>query len=64
MRFLKFMTVNNAKTHYENKILDQSFDNLKRFLNHTRHHAKSSSSIGALESEGKKFTQGIDVAER
>ena len=46
-----------AKAHYENKIIEQSKDNLKRFWNYTWHYTRSSSTIDVLESRGTKYME-------
>ena len=53
----------NAKAHYENKIVDQSKENPKRFWNYTRHFTKSSSTIDVLEKEITKVTDDKVKAE-
>ena len=52
-----------AKAHYEDKIVEQSKENPKRFWNYTRHYTRSSSTIDMLQSEGKKFTEDQDKAQ-
>ena len=52
-----------AKAHYENKIVDQSKENPKRFWNYTRHFTKSSSTIDVLEKEDTKVTDDKEKAE-
>ena len=42
--------------HYEEKLVDLINVNDKRFWNYTRHFAKSSSTIGDLNFEGKNFS--------
>ena len=52
-----------AKAHYENKIVEQSKENPKRFWNYTRHFTKSSSTIDVLEKEDTKVTDDKEKAE-
>ena len=52
-----------AKAHYEDKIVEQSKENPKRFWNYTRHYTRSFSTIDMLQSEGKKFTEDQDKAQ-
>ena len=44
--------VKDAKAHYENKIVEQTKVDPKRFWNYTRHYTRSSSTIDVLEHEG------------
>ena len=57
-------TILQAKGHYENKIVEQSFENPKRFWNYARHYSRSSSTIDVLEVDGVKYTKDDEMAEK
>ena len=52
-----------AKSHYENKLVEQIKGEPKRFYNYTRHFSRSSSSIDILEHEGGKITDDSKKAD-
>ena len=55
--------IKEAKAHYENKLINDSKENPKRFWNYARHYTRSSSSIDVLEQDGVKFAGDDDKAE-
>jgi hypothetical protein len=55
--------MSQAKSDFEDKLVNQVKDNPKRFWNYTRHFSKSSSSIAMIEKDGVKLTNDRDKAE-
>jgi hypothetical protein len=48
--------MSQAKSDFEDKLVNQVKDNPKRFWNYTRYFSKSSSSIAMIEKDGVKVT--------
>ena len=55
--------MSQAKSDFEDKLVNQVKDNPKSFWNYTRHFSKSSSSIAMIEKDGVKLTNDKDKAE-
>ena len=53
----------SAESHYEDKLVEQIKTDPKRFLNYARHFSRSSSTVDALEHNGKKVTEDLEKVE-
>ena len=56
-------SLSRAKEHYENKLVDQTNENPKRFWNYIKHFSRSSSSVDVLEHNGSLVYDDTGKAE-
>ena len=55
-------SLNNAKAHYEDKLVDQVEENPKRFYNYCRNFTRTTSTVEVLEENGQKITDDNEKA--
>ncbi len=54
--------INEAKAHYEEKLVDHLHDDPKRFYNYTRNFCRSSSTVDAIKENGTTYTDDKEKA--